>query len=121
MPPLPDDALVVRGGQNLPEYFAQGSGVTVDAGGKLDGVSVNAAGSTSLAGLTAPNPRTGYPGIPHNTVGVTTVGAIRALGGDVAASSTRANPHHATLTGLTPDQASSLFRPAVKNPHRRKK
>jgi hypothetical protein len=32
---LPDDALVVRGGQNLPENFAQGSGVTIDSGGKV--------------------------------------------------------------------------------------
>jgi hypothetical protein len=27
MSALPDDAIVVRGGQNLPENFAQGSGV----------------------------------------------------------------------------------------------
>jgi hypothetical protein len=43
MAPLPDDALVVRGGQNLPENFANGSGVTVQADGKAHGVSVNAA------------------------------------------------------------------------------
>ena len=43
MTPLPDDALVVRGGQNLPDSFAHGSGVSVDAGGNLEGVSVNAA------------------------------------------------------------------------------
>ncbi len=35
MNPLPDDALVVRGGQNLPENFAKGSGVKVGSGGKL--------------------------------------------------------------------------------------
>jgi hypothetical protein len=43
MPALPDDALVVRGGENLPESFAQGSGVTVDGSGKIRDVSVNAA------------------------------------------------------------------------------
>jgi hypothetical protein len=32
MAPLPGDTVVVRGGQNLPESFAMGSGVTVDSG-----------------------------------------------------------------------------------------
>jgi hypothetical protein len=40
---LPDDALVVRGGMNLPENFEQGSGVSMDQDGKPDGVSVNSA------------------------------------------------------------------------------
>src|SRR4051812_28706905 len=106
MTPLPDDALVVRGGQNLPTSFAQGSGVSVSPGGTLQGVSVNAAAGLSLEELTRPNPQTGYPGTPHNQVGVTTVGAIRACGGDVVPSPTRTNPHHATLSGLTPEQAS---------------
>jgi hypothetical protein len=66
MPPLPDDTVVVRGGLNLPESFAQGSGVTVDSGGKVQGVSVNAAPGLSVRELTAPTPQTGYPGIPHN-------------------------------------------------------
>jgi hypothetical protein len=118
MTPLPDDAVVVRGGQNLPDNFAEGSGVTVDAGGKIQGVSVNAASGLSVKELTAPNPQTGYPGIPHNRVGVTTVGKIRELGGDVVPSPTKKNPHHATLSGLTPEQASSLFRPTMKNPNR---
>jgi hypothetical protein len=67
--------------------------------------------------LTAPNPHTGYPGIPHNQVGATTVGAIRAARGDVLPSPTRTNPYHATLSGLTPEQASQLFRPTMKNPN----
>jgi len=53
--------------------------------------------------------------------GVTTVGAIRAAGGDVVLSPTRTNKHHATLAGLTPEQASELFRPTVPNPNRVKK
>ena len=121
MTPLPDEALVVRGGQNLPASFAQGSGVTVDAEGKLEGVSVNRALGLSVQELTAPNPQTGYPGIPHNQVGVTTVGAVRAAGGEVVPAPTRANPYHAILSGLTPEQASKLFQPTVKNPNRRKK
>jgi hypothetical protein len=94
-------------------------GVTVDAGGNIEGVSVNAAPGVSVQELTAPNPHTGYPGIPHNQVGVTTVGAIRAAGGDVIPAPTRTNPYHATVSGLTPEQASQLFRPTVKNPNTR--
>jgi hypothetical protein len=119
MTPLPNEALVVRGGQNLPANFAQGSGVMVDEGGRIQGVSVNAAPGVSVQELTAPNPHTGYPGIPHNQVGATTVGAIRAAGGDVVSSPTRTNPYHATLSGLTPEQASQLFRPTIKNPNTR--
>ena len=117
MTSLPDEAFVVRGGQNLPANFAQGSGVTVDAGGNIEGVSVNAAPDVPVQELTAPNPHTGYPGIPHNQVGVATMGAIRAAGGDVVPSPTRTNPYHATLRGLTPEQASQLFRPTMKNPN----
>jgi hypothetical protein len=118
MGPLPDDALVVRGGQNLPENFAQGSGVVVDAAGRVQGVSVNAAAGLTAMELSAPDPQTGFPGIPHNQLGVTTVGKIRALGGDVVPSPRKKNPNHATLGALTPKQASSLFRPTVRNPNR---
>ena len=118
MAALPDDALVVRGGRNLPENFANGSGVTVDAGGKVQGVSVNAAPGLSVKELTAPNSQSGYPGIPHRQVGVTTVGKIRGLGGDVVPAPRKRNPNHATMSGLTPEEASSLFRPTVKNPSR---
>jgi hypothetical protein len=44
---------------------------------------------------------------------------IRECGGNVIASPTRTNPNHATLSGLTPDTASQLFRPTVANPSRR--
>lgn len=115
---LPDEALVVRGGQNLPENFIQASGAVL-ADGKLQGVSVNSSADSALAQLTASDPRTGYPGIPHNRVGVTTVGAVRAGGGEVTPSPSRGNRYHATLSGLTPEQASTLFRPTVKNPGRR--
>jgi hypothetical protein len=117
MATLPDDAVVVRGGLNMPESFRHGSGVTVDAGGKVDGVSVNAAAGVPLTELVAPDPQTGYPGIPHNQVGVTTVGRVRALGGDVVPSPRKKHPNHATLKGLSPEQASRLFRPTVKNPN----
>ena len=121
MSTLPDEALVIRGGQNLPISCTQGSGVQVETGGKLQGVSVNSSPGVSMLELTAPNPQIGYPGIPHNQIGVTTVGAVRAAGGDVVPVPTRTNPYHALLSGLTPEQASVLFRPTVKNPHRREK
>jgi hypothetical protein len=117
--PLPDDARVVRGGQNLPINFAKGARVTVGEGEQLQNVSVNCAPGLSIKELTAPNPQTCYPGIPHNQVGVTTVGAIRAAGGDVVSTPTKTNPNHATLSGLTPDQASQLFQPTIKNPNKR--
>lgn len=115
---LPDDAIVIRGGQNLPESFAAGSGVTIDDTGLLDDVSVNAAAGVTPSDLTAADSGSGYPGIPHKQVGMTTVGAIRAAGGDVVPTPRRHNPYHATLKGLTPEQASVLFRPTVRNPSR---
>jgi hypothetical protein len=120
MEPLPDEALVVRGGQNLPENFERGSGVTVEAEGVLRSVSVNSAPGATLEELTRANPGTGYPGILNNQVGVATVGAIRKCGGTVVSSPTRTNPYHATLDGLTSEQASRLFRPTISNPSRTK-
>ena len=116
---LPDDALVVRGGENLPGRFLAGTGVVIDPSGKVHSVSVNCAPGRSVQELTAPNPKTGYQGILNKQVGVTTVGAIRAAGGDVVPSPTGANPNHATLGGLMAQQASQLFRPTVRNPNRR--
>ena len=113
---LPDDALVVRGGLNLPDNFARGTGVTVEADGRLQGISVNAGVGVATGELTVPDPQSGYPGILNTRVGVTTVGAIRALGGEVESTPTKSNPHHATLSGLTAEQASELFCPTVLNP-----
>lgn len=118
---LPDDALVVRGGQNLAENFINGAGVTVDSGGVLHGVSVNSAPGLTLTELTAGSSETGYPGILNNQVGLTTVGDIRVSGGDVVPTPTRTNRHHATLSGLDPEEASRLFRPTILNPSGRTK
>lgn len=108
---LPDNALVCRGGSCTADKFANGSGVTVDASGKLNGVSVNSAAGKSLDELTV--------GIPHNKVGVTTVGDVRKAGGDVIPSPTKNNPNHATLQGITPQQAQDLMTPTVRNPNAR--
>lgn len=45
---LPDEALVVRGGENLPESFARGTGATLNTSGTLQGISVNAAAGSSV-------------------------------------------------------------------------
>ena len=103
---LPDDAWVVRGGRNRPEDLSRGFGV--HPGGAV-GVSVESAPGISRIELAA--------GVPHSQVGVTTVGSVRAAGGDVIRTSGR-NLSHATLVGLTPAQASALLTPTVPNPAR---
>jgi hypothetical protein len=55
--------------------------------------------------------------IPHGQIGVTTVGAVRELGGDVIQTSGR-SPYHATLTGLISQEISSLLTPTIPNPSR---
>ena len=118
MTELRDDALIVRGGVNLPMSYVRGAGVVLDDHGTLQMVSVNSANDVSLQELTAANRATGYRGIPHAQVGVCTVGALRAVGGAIESTPTRVNRFHATLSGITPEMASVLFRPTVPNPNR---
>ena len=106
---LADDALVVRGGSNTADRFANGSGVTTNADGTLNGVSVNSAPDATVSELSQ--------GIPHNQVGVTTVGDVRAAGGDITPSPTPNNPNHCTMCGVTPQQAEDLFNPTIRNPN----
>jgi hypothetical protein len=109
---LSDDALVVRGGQNKPENFENGSGVTVDANGQLQGVSVNSAQGKTVQELSKT--------IPNGQVGVTTVGQVRQAGGTVKPTPTTKNPDHCTMCGLSPQDASRLFTPTVPNPNKTK-
>ena len=51
---LPDEALVVHGGMNLPENFIKGTGVIIGKDGYMDGVSVNCAPAATLEDLTMP-------------------------------------------------------------------
>ena len=104
--PIPDEALVVRGGRNLPADIVRGTG-THPSG--VTGVSVECAVGLSVAELAAT--------IPHSQIGITTVWAVRQAGGDVVRSAGR-SPYHATLTGLTPEQASRLLTPTIPNPVR---
>jgi RHS repeat-associated protein len=106
---LSDAALVCRGGTCTAGRFAAGSGVTTDAGGRLSGVSVNSANGAAFEQLTTT--------IPNKQVGVTTVGRIRAAGGNVVPRPTPRNPMHCEMCGITPTQAEGLFTPTVRNPH----
>lgn len=105
---LPGDALVCRGGTCAADRFAKGSGVTLDSGGRLQGVSVNSAPGATIEQLTST--------IPNKQVGVTTVDKIRAAGGNVIPSPTPNNPFHCTMCGITPAQAEKLFTPTIRNP-----
>jgi len=107
---LPDEALVCRGGTCSAERFRQGSGVTLDTGGRLVGVSVNCAAMTAIEALSA--------AIPNRQIGVTTVGSIRHIGGTVIPAPSANNRFHCVLGGITPQQAARLFSPAVANPNR---
>ncbi|WP_339071726.1 RHS repeat-associated core domain-containing protein [Pseudomonas idahonensis] len=107
---LPDKAIVCRGGSCTAEKFSQGSGVTEDNDKKPEGASVNSAPNKTLSELTE--------GIPHSKVGITTAGQIRAKGRDVISSPTRNNKDHATLSGITAEQAEVLMTPTVNNPNR---
>ncbi|WP_082576521.1 RHS repeat-associated core domain-containing protein [Lysobacter sp. Root604] len=108
---LPDSTLVCRGGACTADRFRNGSGVTIDGNGNLQGVSVNSAPGKSVAELSE--------GIPNGQVGVTTVGDIRKAGGDVVPSPRGArNPDHCTMCGITPEKAEELFTPTVRNPNR---
>ena len=96
----------MRGGHNLPADIVRGTG-THPSG--VTGVSIECAVGVSVADLAA--------AIPHGQIGVTTVGAVRQMGGDVVRTTGR-NLYHATLTGLTPEQISGLLTPTIPNPSR---
>jgi RHS repeat-associated protein len=102
---LPDSAPVVRGG--LPQNIPNGTGVTTDANGNLQGVSVNSAAGKTVEQLSQ--------GLPQNKVGTTTVGEVRSAGGDVKPSPTLNNPDHCTMCGITPQKAQEILK-VIPNP-----
>lgn len=105
---IPDEALVIRGGRNLPDDIRRGIG-THPSG--ITGISVECALGASIEELAAV--------IPHGRLGCTTVGNIRQAGGDVIRTSGR-SPNHATLVGLTPEQISPLLTPTIPKPQQTK-
>jgi hypothetical protein len=106
---IPDEAIVVRGGRNRPEDVRRGIG-THPSG--ITGISVKCAVGLTIEELSVM--------IPHGQVGSTTVGETRKMGGEVVRTSGR-SPHHATLTGLTPEKISNLLNPTFPNPARQQR
>ena len=104
--PITDGAIVVRGGRNRLEDIWRGVG-THPSG--VTGISVECGVGLTIKEWAAR--------IPHGQIGVTSVGAVREAGGDVIRTSGR-SPYHATLTGLTPEQISTLLNPTIPNPMR---
>jgi hypothetical protein len=105
---LSDSAIVLRGGRNRSEDIRRGIG-THPSG--ITGISVECEERTSVQALSV--------SIPHSQIGVTTVGTVRAAGGDVIRTSGR-SPYHATLTGLISDEISLLLTPTILNPSKLK-
>ena len=103
---MPDEAVVVRGGLNRPADLRRAT-ATHPVG--VTGVSVECGVGVTIQELASV--------IPHGQVGVTTVGSVRAAGGDVVRSPGR-SPNHATLTGLSAEEASRLLTPTMANPAR---
>ena len=108
---LGNDTPVVRGCTNKADQFTNGSGVTTGSDGKSNGVSVNSSNGLNIDQLSE--------GIPNGKIGTTTVGEIRDIGGDVIPSPNGRNPNHATLSGITANQAEELFNPVIPNPSKK--
>jgi RHS repeat-associated protein len=111
---LADTDLVCRGGTCTAEQFRTGSGVTADANGKLHGVSTQARQGAKLETLAQP--------FRNGQVGVATVKDIERAGGKITLDGKLNSvngthmANHATVDGLTAEQAEKLFNPAKQNP-----
>jgi RHS repeat-associated protein len=100
--PLPDSALVCRGGTCKADNFANGSGVTRAPDGTLNGVSTQSKPGASVGELAKP--------YQNNQIGLTTAGDIRAAGGQIKADGWAGNPNHATVSGLSAQELEKLFK-----------
>ena len=92
----------------MAENFANGSGVTLNSDGTLNGVSVQSSNNGTVQTLSIP--------FKNGQVGVTTVADIEAAGGKIVYDGTSYNPNHATVSGLSALQLQDLFTPTIKNP-----
>lgn len=104
---LSDGMLLCRGGLCNADKFMKGA-ERVNIDGSLQGVSVfgkPGMGAKDLGKL-----------IPHSEYGVSSVGAVRSLGGNVVQQGNNLN--HYIINGLTPQQLESLFRPTILNIYR---
>ncbi|EEW9907053.1 RHS repeat protein, partial [Salmonella enterica] len=111
---LADTDIVCRAGTCNAGQFENGSGVTVDSEGKLSGISTQAKPGATIDVLAKP--------IPNGQVGVATVGEIEKAGGTITLDGKLNSPNgrmimnHATVDGLTAQQAQDLFQPTRDNP-----
>ena len=103
----PDD-IVCRDGTCLAEQFTKGSGITTGPDGKLNGISTQAKPNGSAENLNRP--------FKNAQVGIATVADIEAAGGTVTLDG-RLNSangtmvaNHATVEGITAQQAESIFK-----------
>ncbi|MEM7583775.1 MAG: RHS repeat-associated core domain-containing protein [Acidobacteriota bacterium] len=104
-----EPVLVCRGGECKAKNFEEGSGVTAGPDGKLEGISTQSnPNGASVRELSQP--------FRNNQVGVTTDQAIKDAGGHIDFDGKPWNPNHATVGGLTAEQAEELFTPTIKNP-----
>ncbi|ECA8973296.1 RHS repeat-associated core domain-containing protein, partial [Salmonella enterica subsp. enterica serovar Omuna] len=111
---LADTDIVCRGGTCSADSFKNGSGVSADANGKLSGISTQAKPNAGLETLSQP--------FKHNQIGVATVADIEKAGGTITLDGKLNSPNgsmmmnHATVDGLTAEQAEKLFHPTQPNP-----
>jgi RHS repeat-associated protein len=102
---------VVRGGISTAQMFQNGSGVTIDANGNLQGVSVQTFPNTSVQELSQQ--------LPQRQIGVSSIAAINSMNGTIVPDPTANNPYHAIMGGITPETAERLFTPTIPNPNPR--
>jgi len=102
--PIPNDAWVVKGGKNVRIDTFEEPSV-----GTLRGTSSGSEAGKTITELSRD--------ISHNQVRVTTVGQVRAMGGDVLPTRRNpANPYHATVTGLTEGELNQILSELFPNP-----
>jgi hypothetical protein len=111
---LPNEALVVRGGSANPCGANSVEGIAAGTDTHPSGVTgfpVESAPGKSINQLVQESPTTSK----YGQIGCCTVGQIREAGGDVVPTEGQ-SPNHATVTGVTPQQANQLLTPIIPNP-----
>jgi RHS repeat-associated protein len=112
---LPDSAYFCRGGRCNIEDWMKGGPLR---DGKLTDISVQSTPGMSPEELLQNTPTKSGRSYPQG--GAARVGDVRRLGGDVISTPKPGNPYHATLMGITPQQATDLVQKVI-NPHHQQK
>ena len=106
---IDDDTELVRGGAGG-KPFSEGTGVTTNPDGTLDGVS-SAGEKGSSTEETTKKGR-----IRHGKIRTTTVGEIKELGGEVIPDG-GSDGNHCTINGCTEEQLGEAFGEPQPNPN----